>query len=468
MSIDSVIRGRTSADGRLVMADAPLLALQAEAGGVEGGPLVVPALAHLTRVAMRLGVTIARPVSIAAGASDISLWVRMKPDGEGVDIALIEWEERPRAPDAIDAVALGTHAELAREGWIWHVDAGLQFRIIDSDDAAIGHMAPRSGEALSAYFKLLEMEGSADALGDRLPLLAAVAARRPFSRQPAVLRGDEAVRYSLAALPTFDALGRLTGYRGKAIREVVASAAESPRQESGINDGDDYSPLFSRRLENALRRPLGRIVANAHTISHQLEGPLRADYASYAADIAEAGRHLVELVDDLSDLQAIERPDFAVAREEVDIADLGRRAAGLLKMRAAERNIIIEAPDADEHVLAVAEYRRVLQILVNLIGNAVRYSPNDSHIWVRVDEDVPANSVCVIVADQGGGIAPADQARIFERFERLAPEDGAGSGLGLYISRRLARAMGGEISVESAKGQGARFTLSLPGWKGRN
>ncbi|HEX7854079.1 MAG TPA: HAMP domain-containing sensor histidine kinase [Sphingobium sp.] len=460
MSVESVIRGRVSPAGMLVTADPPLLALQTEAGGTANGAIVIPALAHLVRLAQRLGITIARPVAIASGASDISLWVRMKPDADGVDLSIIEWEEQPRAPDPVDAVALGAHAELSRDGWIWQVDASLQFRLVDGQEAAAGgHAMPRIGEPLSAYFRLLEVDGAAN---DRLPLLAAVATRRPFSRQPVLLRADEAVRYSLAALPTFDALGRLTGYRGKAIREEEASVAAAP---SAAN-GEPYSPLFSRRLDNALRQPLGRIIANANTISGQLEGPLRADYAAYAADIAEAGRHLVELVDDLSDLQAIERPDFAVAHEEVDVADLGRRAAGLLKMRAAERSITVDPPNGDERVLATAEYRRVLQILVNLIGNAVRYSPDSSHIWVRVDDDAASERIHVVVADQGRGIDPEDQERIFERFERLTLEDGVGSGLGLYISRRLARAMGGEISVESARGQGARFTLSLPRWRG--
>lgn len=453
MSDGSVIRGRAASDGRLLSADAPLAALQVEAGGAMGGPLVVPALAHLTRVAIRLGAAIARPVTIATGEADISLWVRLKPDAEGVDIAIIDWKEKPRAPDPVDAAAVTAHDALAQDGWIWRTDARLAFQLSDAGAAGAGHELPRTGEPLSTYFRLLEVEEGEE----RLPLLAAVTARRPFAGQPALLRADEAVRYSLAGLPTFDALGRLTGYRGKAIPEARA-ANTAPVEEVAA-----YSPLFSRRLDNALRQPLSRIIANANTISNQLEGPLRGDYAAYASDIAEAGRHLVELVDDLADLQAIERPDFVVAREAVDVADLGRRAAGLLRMRAAEHHIRISPPEADTAVVAAAEYRRVLQILVNLIGNAVRYSPDDSQIWVRVDEE--DGLVKAVVADQGRGIDPADQERIFERFERLTPEDGVGSGLGLYISRRLARAMGGDISVESALGQGARFTLSLPGWR---
>ncbi len=131
-------------------------------------------------------------------------------------------------------------------------------------------------------------------------------------------------------------------------------------------------------------------------------------------------------------------------------------------MRANARNVRIQTPPLGERAPARAEYRRVLQILVNLIGNAVRHSPEDSIIWVRVDEE--DGRAMAIVADQGGGIAAEDHERIFERFERLGLAGGEGSGLGLYISRKLARAMGGDVTVDSAMGQGARFTLDLPGW----
>jgi signal transduction histidine kinase len=100
-------------------------------------------------------------------------------------------------------------------------------------------------------------------------------------------------------------------------------------------------------------------------------------------------------------------------------------------------------------------------VLVNLIGNAVRYSPAGSTVWVRCGRE--GEGACVIVADQGKGIAPEDQARIFDKFARVDPSEPGGSGLGLYISRRLARAMGGDIVVDSAPGEGARFVLTLPG-----
>ena len=217
---------------------------------------------------------------------------------------------------------------------------------------------------------------------------------------------------------------------------------------------------FAERLDGALRRPLGQIIASADTISTRSEGPLRQDYASYASDIASAGRHLLGLVDDLADVQAVERSDFIVPTEPVDLCDIARRAAGLLAVRAADRDVRIDVSDAQEPLFAQSEFRRALQILVNLVGNAVRYSPKGSAVWIRTERE--GDLAALVVADQGKGIALDDQARIFEKFERVDPNEPGGNGLGLYISRRLARAMGGDITVDSGPGQGARFVLTLP------
>ena len=102
----------------------------------------------------------------------------------------------------------------------------------------------------------------------------------------------------------------------------------------------------------------------------------------------------------------------------------------------------------------------MLQILVNLIGNAVRYAPEDTQVRI-VTESAPGEAR-IMVIDQGQGVALADRERIFEKFERLGRDDAGGSGLGLYISRRLARAMHGDIRIGGAPGEGARFILSLP------
>jgi signal transduction histidine kinase len=120
----------------------------------------------------------------------------------------------------------------------------------------------------------------------------------------------------------------------------------------------------------------------------------------------------------------------------------------------------VDAPRAGETLPAIAEFRRVLQVLLNLVGNAIRYSPANSQVWIRLA--LEGEMAQVIVADQGPGLAEDQQSRVFEKFERLGRSGDGGSGLGLYISRRLARAMGGDLTVESAPGHGARFILSVP------
>jgi signal transduction histidine kinase len=193
---------------------------------------------------------------------------------------------------------------------------------------------------------------------------------------------------------------------------------------------------------------------------------VQGDYADYAADIASAGRHLLELVDDLVDLQAVERPDFALVPEPIDLADVARRAAGLLSVRAANAGVTITRPALDVRVPALGDFRRVLQVLVNLVGNAVRYSPCGAQVIVTVTRT--QTHAVVVVADKGKGVAPEDQVRIFEKFERVDPSEAGGNGLGLYIARRLARAMQGDLTVESAPGEGARFVLTLPADPARN
>src|SRR3546814_15777533 len=95
---------------------------------------------------------------------------------------------------------------------------------------------------------------------------------------------------------------------------------------------------------------------------------------------------------------------------------------------------------------------------MNLLTNAIRYSPEGGMVWVRCDRE--DDLAALIIADQGKGIAPEDQARIFDKFERVAPNEPGGTGLALYIARRLARAMGGDISFDSPPGQAARFPFT--------
>ncbi len=443
--------GRVDRDGRLVEAGPRLAELNERAGGSIGEAFAVPQVAVLARLAQRLGITVSRHVLAADGPDEIELWVRAEPAEDGVHLQLSGWRLRaPWTPPA-DQARRDRDLLLRDADWSWETDATLRLTAVAAEAATFGvDPASALGRPLAGLFVLeMDAEGA-------MPMLGVLTVHQPFEAQPARVRATgQAV--TLSAHPRLDTEGLFAGYVGAVRAAPKAGASEAAAAESGDAAPDE----FSTRLDRALRAPLGRIIANADSIHAQTDGPIRQDYADYAADISSAGRHLLGLVDDLVDLQAVERSDFAPAGEPIDLADVGRRAAGLLGVRAGERGVRIDAPHDVDSAPATGEFRRVLQILVNLIGNAVRYSPDGGMVWVRTHRD--RGTAVIIVADQGKGIAEEDQARIFEKFERVDPTEPGGSGLGLYIARRLARAMGGDLTVDSAPGQGARFMLSLPG-----
>jgi signal transduction histidine kinase len=426
---------------------------------------MLPQLSRLSALAMRLEREITRSLLTADDHSDISATVTISPVKSGAEIVIREWRSQQattRAELADDTAWPDAHG--AEPGaWSWGCDAQLRLLALRPVDRATPDAAWQ-GRSLSEVFEL-EPDGDG-----RFPLLLALAEHRSFAEQrlrlPTTL-ADDRPAMMMAGSALFDAGGGFSGFRGwltpvegsdaVGVGEVTAAARIADPAFGALPLSD---PRFGRRIDGALRGPLGRIIASAETISGQFEGPIRADYARYAADIAHAGRHLLGLIDDLADLQSIERPGFHAAREAVDLADVARRAVGLLGMKAEERQIRIDVPGRDDPLPATGEFRRVLQIMLNLIGNAIRYSPEGSMIWIR--GDVGAAHVSITVADQGQGLSADQQAVVFEKFERLGRTDTGGSGLGLYIARRLARVMDGELTVDSAPGQGARFTLRLP------
>jgi hypothetical protein len=422
--------GVLDADGRLIEAGPRLAALHRSAGGRQGGMLAVPQVAALARLARRLGITVSRAAIAAHDAGDLELWVRAEPVHDRTLLTISEWKLLPaHGPRRHDPAH--SPAATVREAWSWDTDESLRLTAI-SDPAERAHV----GKPLTSLFRLREQDDGS------LPILLALAERRRFEGQRAALRSNADRHFTLSGFPLVDGTGRFAGFHGS------AEVEEQPEPKS---QGAPAEPL---------RGPLGEIIAEAEAIGEAADGPLGEHYATYAGDIASAGRHLLSLVDDLGDLQAIEHADFSVANDPIDLALIARQAATLLAVRAAEGQVRLSAPPGDQASPATGDHRRVFQILVNLIGNAIRYSPPQEAVEIKVGGE--GMSMFVSVTDRGKGIAAADQERVFAKFERVDPHEPGGTGLGLYIARRLARAMGGDIALASMPGLGARFTLTLP------
>ena len=248
------------------------------------------------------------------------------------------------------------------------------------------------------------------------------------------------------------------GFELLLVAEQPLIEAEKPAEQSGS------SRLVGDALAPALRQPVARIIANADKIRGRLAGPIRQEYAEYASDIASAGRHLAALLDDLNDLEAVESPNFKVVSQGLNLEDVAHQAIKMLHARAQAKSIELVGPEIGERVSARGDAKRILQVVLNLMGNAINYSPEGSTVTVAVSK-VGSSKASIAVSDEGPGLSPGQQERVFAKFERLGRSGDGGSGLGLYISRRLAEAMSGSLDVKSTPGTGAIFTLELPAGK---
>ncbi|MEJ2217655.1 MAG: PAS domain S-box protein [Gemmatimonadota bacterium] len=216
---------------------------------------------------------------------------------------------------------------------------------------------------------------------------------------------------------------------------------------------------FLSRMSHELRTPLNAILGFAQLM--QMDD-LDADQAESVDQILKAGRHLLALVDEVLDIARIEAGRMSLSPEPVPVEEIVQEAWGLVRQRAADRDIeFVAKPDAcNVHVLA--DRQRLKQVLLNLMSNAVKYNKEGGS--VRVDCSTDEGMVRVSVSDTGEGIAESKMEHLFEPFERLGAEESGveGTGIGLALSRGLVEAMDGIMGAESVQGEGSTFWLELP------
>lgn len=445
-----VARARSDEEDRLVEADEPLASLQEACGGMMGERIAIPELLALVRKARTFGLRLSREVRAYDGENDIVAWIEVVPvnDGEfrGCRIGATSWSSDPARDQGNANDQLFTEIERHLAELSARLGSGQNLLSVSSDAPDLQDLVARMEQSMGRpWTEFVEFPE----LGHEQPMHW-----RILDGARCTVEGSERL-WTASLVPLgHDRQGR-SGFE-------LYLTAETPLPNNGSaneHDPEEANPI-GRDIAPILREPIGRIIENAETIRSRLAGPLKKEYSEYAADISDAAHHLLGLIDDLADLDAVESDSFLTAPDPIDLADAAKRAAGILGGKAQERKISLEMPSLDETRPAIAEFRRVMQVVLNLLGNALRYSPEGSSVAVELGQ--AGDFATISVVDQGPGLDADQQERVFEKFERLGRSGDGGSGLGLYISRRIARAMGGDVTVESEPGQGARFTLSVP------
>ncbi len=444
-------RARTDAANLLVESQEPLATLQQRCGGVIPGEIAIPELRELIVKVQESGLRLARTITAFDGEEMITAWVEATPtgrEGGGCFIGVANWQTAPQ-PDPSEAVKIARKRDIDQS--VAELTARLDTRqgvlTVESEARDLADLTARMRQARGhPWTEFVTFPGNSHEQPLHWRLLDGAECH---------VEGSERI-WTASLIPLGQPEPGSNGFDLYLVpnRPLVdrRKASAPPKPETMHSIGRDLSPV--------LRQPIARIIANAETIRSKMAGPLAEEYSNYASDIADAGQHLMALIEDLSDLEVVESASFTTAPDQIDAADVARRAVGILNVRAQENRIKLIAPGPEETAPATAEFRRVLQILLNLVTNAIRYSPEGSSVEIAVAQSNGGASVTV--TDQGKGLTEDQQAVVFEKFERLGRTGDGGSGLGLYISRRIARAMGGNLTVKSAPDQGARFILDLP------
>ncbi|MDX1632599.1 MAG: ATP-binding protein [Thermoanaerobaculia bacterium] len=235
---------------------------------------------------------------------------------------------------------------------------------------------------------------------------------------------------------------------------VVRDATEASRVEAMRRD-------FVANLSHELKTPLAVIRGAAETLEDS-RGRDPELLERFSHRIVEQCYRLEDLLKDLLTLARLENPDLPGAREPVDLGEVARRSVAQLQTLAERKDVRLE-PEVGEGALIEGDERALERLLLNLLTNGIKYNREGGRVRLEVRREPDA--VVLEVEDDGPGIPPSDLPRIFERFYRVEKGRGreeGGSGLGLAIVKHVAQSHGGRVDVESAVGEGSRFTVRLP------
>jgi two-component system cell cycle sensor histidine kinase PleC len=260
-----------------------------------------------------------------------------------------------------------------------------------------------------------------------------------------------------------------TSFRTQFENEALAEALIAARDEAEKNRllaerASATKTAFLANMSHELRTPLNAILGFSEVISTEAFGPnARERYRDYAGDILASGRHLLSLINDLLDIAKIEAGKLEVTPLWLDAAEAVRECLHLMEDRASERKIRLTWSVSVNAANVFADERAFRQILFNLVSNAIKFTPDDGRVEVRVSRK--GGEIVLIVEDTGCGIPQDKIACVFLPFEQIDNRYAAlagGTGLGLTLVRALAEMHGGKCGLDSEEGEGTTVWASFP------
>jgi signal transduction histidine kinase len=256
-------------------------------------------------------------------------------------------------------------------------------------------------------------------------------------------------------LKTFATQSALAIQNARLFREIADKSAQ-------LEAASRHKSEFLANMSHELRTPLNAIIGFSEVLAEGMFGEINEKQTEYLQDILESGRHLLSLINDILDLSKIEAGRMELERSDFDLPNAIENALILVRERASRREIKLASTIDKQLGVISGDERKVKQVLLNLLSNALKFTPEGGRIDVGARQRDGVAEVSV--ADTGIGIAPADQEAVFEEFRQVGTADkkAEGTGLGLALSRKFIELHGGRIWVESEVGKGSTFRFTLP------
>jgi signal transduction histidine kinase len=247
-------------------------------------------------------------------------------------------------------------------------------------------------------------------------------------------------------------------------QEIQEKSRELETANDRLKELDQLKSDFVSNVSHELRTPLTAIKGAVDLLLREVPGPLTENQTHYLTRVRSNTQHLAGLINDLLDLAKIEEGKVELKGVRVSVGGLVHEVMGTMKPLAAEKPVLLEVKVPEPSVLVWADRDKVTQVLMNLIGNAIKFTPPQGRVMVSASKE-GTEWAQVSVNDSGPGIPTEECQKIFQKFYQVSEGGGPkpkGTGLGLAISKALVELHGGKIWVESEPGCGSTFSFTLP------